>query len=877
MSGAIIVAITTIEETGLVVDVVIPPLAPLVVDIVEPADVVIDVTAPPGAPIIVDAIALAGPPGGPGPPGSPGSAGPAGPQGPPGVGFPDAPSDGALYGRQSLGWHKALPLDGGGLVDGSITTTSFIAATDRMAVAGAANANYQFIIGGQQLGQLQQQSDGTVNFSRWAPDGSFLGPLWQTNPAGVTLFTAPTGDALQAYNATPYSCRIALDIIGFSRWSLGPRGDDGHFRIRDDTNGRDVLTLDHSSGGTTTCAALTIQSGLADPLGPKLFIKSTSSSWPGIELDSGPSTVNAAGYIASFRDGKSRWTMEMGGSTAESGANTGTNFALRPFNDDGTPLPVLLTIQRTGLTTLAGPLTVSGAATFNGASQFNALATLSGGLTFGSQVASAPGDLTKHLLLYDPGFGISVTSARLNLVASSGTIAHVIGGADRLTVTNAAATFTVPLTVNGSLVVGPTGVVTLGVGGNTAASVAIALNTATGQTRTIQWLTANVLRWQMFPANAEGGSNAGADFTLNRYNDAGSGLGSALTITRSTGAMTVGGGLTIQGALVAAATGAANTFITFGNNLSTLTSFVLNGAVGTNRQIVWQTAGVARWNMLAGSGPESGGNIGSAFALVRYDDAGSNLGNVFTVARDTGLFTLSGPLTVSGALTQAGAATFSSLITANLGLTFGSVIGASSSDLTKHIALYGGNVGFSVSSGARFNIVIPSGFSGFFVANGADVAQFNGGGLTVFGNFTVGVAGGSPGLNVGNNTGLVANIYLNAVQGSNSRNIFFQTGGVSRWVTRAVNAEAGSNSGSNFDIARFDDSGTNLGSAMTILRSNGQVTLGAALQVTGAAGFNGTAPLAKPAITGSRGGNAAVAALLTALASYGLVTDSTTA
>lgn len=42
-------------------------------------------------------------------------------------------------------------------------------------------------------------------------------------------------------------------------------------------------------------------------------------------------------------------------------------------------------------------------------------------------------------------------------------------------------------------------------------------------------------------------------------------------------------------------------------------------------------------------------------------------------------------------------------------------------------------------------------------------------------------------------------------------------------------------------------------------------------------GFFNSAPIAKPAATGSRGGNAALASLLTALANLGLVTDSTTA
>ncbi len=39
----------------------------------------------------------------------------------------------------------------------------------------------------------------------------------------------------------------------------------------------------------------------------------------------------------------------------------------------------------------------------------------------------------------------------------------------------------------------------------------------------------------------------------------------------------------------------------------------------------------------------------------------------------------------------------------------------------------------------------------------------------------------------------------------------------------------------------------------------------------------GFSAIAKPTITGSRGGNAALASLLTALASYGIITDSTTA
>ncbi len=52
-------------------------------------------------------------------------------------------------------------------------------------------------------------------------------------------------------------------------------------------------------------------------------------------------------------------------------------------------------------------------------------------------------------------------------------------------------------------------------------------------------------------------------------------------------------------------------------------------------------------------------------------------------------------------------------------------------------------------------------------------------------------------------------------------------------------------------------------------------TLPGALFHTGStAGFFGATPTTKPAVTGSRGGNAALASLLTQLANLGLIVDS---
>jgi len=61
------------------------------------------------------------------------------------------------------------------------------------------------------------------------------------------------------------------------------------------------------------------------------------------------------------------------------------------------------------------------------------------------------------------------------------------------------------------------------------------------------------------------------------------------------------------------------------------------------------------------------------------------------------------------------------------------------------------------------------------------------------------------------------------------------------------------------------------------LTGSGLINLAGNTQLGAQVGFQGTAPIAKPTVTGSRGGNAALASLLTALANYGLITDSTTA
>jgi hypothetical protein len=109
-------------------------------------------------------------------------------------------------------------------------------------------------------------------------------------------------------------------------------------------------------------------------------------------------------------------------------------------------------------------------------------------------------------------------------------------------------------------------------------------------------------------------------------------------------------------------------------------------------------------------------------------------------------------------------------------------------------------------------------------------------------------AGGSPG-----------NVALFGAAGE-QRGILLKRAALNGWAILVQGAT------DDLNIGRWNDAGVFQGNALAINRATGTV------------GFNNTTPpAAKPTISGSRGGNAALASLLTALASYGLITDSSTA
>jgi hypothetical protein len=156
-----------------------------------------------------------------------------------------------------------------------------------------------------------------------------------------------------------------------------------------------------------------------------------------------------------------------------------------------------------------------------------------------------------------------------------------------------------------------------------------------GSFRALLGQTSSVNRWQLILGNnaAEGGSNAGSDFVINRFNDAGTIIDSPLAINRATGQAT------------------------FNGTVTTNTNMTIDGPAGTGRQIFGRTGGVggARWGMVLGSATaESGGNAGSDFVLTRYTDAGAPIDNPLTINRASSNTTIPGAIFTGGNIAMNG-------------------------------------------------------------------------------------------------------------------------------------------------------------------------------------------------------------------------------
>lgn len=217
-------------------------------------------------------------------------------------------------------------------------------------------------------------------------------------------------------------------------------------------------------------------------------------------------------------------------------------------------------------------------------------------------------------------------------------------------------------TVNGNLAV--TGTLTIGT--NTGSEL-LTINGGAGNTRTIQYDSAGVARWvEGTNATAESGSNVGSDYVIQRFSDAGSLIDTPLTITRSTGIMSLSQILTFPTASTSdnSTKGATTAFVvnevtaytaanylpltggtitgnlTVGNGLGG-TVFTIDGAAGQNRAEHFTSGGVLRWVIATNNTSESGSNAGSNLVIQAFSDAGSILSTPISITRANGVVTFS--------------------------------------------------------------------------------------------------------------------------------------------------------------------------------------------------------------------------------------------
>jgi microcystin-dependent protein len=203
-------------------------------------------------------------------------------------------------------------------------------------------------------------------------------------------------------------------------------------------------------------------------------------------------------------------------------------------------------------------------------------------------------------------------------------------------------------------------------------------------------------------ATAESGSNTGSDFEISPRNDAGAALPTAVTITRSTGAVTLTGALTgttatfNDGPVIVDRTGDAAQGV-----------FDARVDAGQNAGMIMRTGASTRWQVVKQGTAEGGSNAGSNFVIAAYDDAGAALSTPVTIIRSTGAVTLTGSLT--GTTATFSGATKSMSATA---IPAGGTAGA----------------GYLFSSTANFGTIFGSGAPTASAARGSLYLRSDGGG-----------------------------------------------------------------------------------------------------------------------------------------------------
>jgi hypothetical protein len=538
-----------------------------------------------------------------------------------------------------------------------------------------------------------------------------------------------------------------------------------------------------------------------------------------------------------------RWTI--GKSGLESGADSGSDFTFARYSDAGSFLGYVVTITRaTGLMSLIGTLTVQGSGVvINTASttlnpNFNSdLLDNEHGAFYlaranhtGFQLAATISDFSAAVRLVTLT-GLSIVTG--SPITAADTILSAFGKLQGQinTVTGAIGTGTVgyiPLytttTTFANSILNQSGINIQANGGQFLAATAHNVNPR-GLVLATDALTS---RWVLGKSGLESGANSGSDYTLARYNDAGGFLGFSVTVNRATGLMSLPGTLTIGGSGVVINTTSTALNPNFNSDLldNEHGAFYLARANHTGFQAISTITGLQ--TALDGKVNNFGNGVANRFAIwfdnttIANSNLYYNVGNVGVGMVPGYQFDVAGSIRYSNQLASTVASG-----TAPLDVTSTTLCVNLNADMLdgQHGAYYrdrANHTGFqAISTVTGLQTALDSKLSGAGTA----------GKIMKYVNSVT--AGDSIMAESGADIIVSGQLFSDVAHNTNVRGFGYRALGLNRWNVGKAGTEAGGNSGSDYVGWAYNDAGGFLREAFRFSRATGDLTLPAAVFVSG--------------------------------------------
>jgi hypothetical protein len=328
-----------------------------------------------------------GPQGDTGPQGLQGPQGEMGPQGPQGI-IAEAPVDTKVYGRKDAAWTRAVNNAGDTMTGGLITPMLNIPGQNNAEIRlnrtgvgswnviwGQKDSNAHWsIVPGDSTAMSAGDLGSDFAIDRYSDTGAILGRALTINRKnGIMTFgrgARRTSALTQAepananFEISKFASGTAAQVVGMTngvlRWvqTLGdPAAEAGA-----NAGSNYVITRYEDTGLTGTPVMRINRASGTLTFGPGAERANVAADLTtGATLDLSKTASGSAAQLVGNTAGLLRWVLRMGDSSAETGANAGSNFSISRYSDTGVGTGTPLSINRAdGRVSIENALTVNG-------------------------------------------------------------------------------------------------------------------------------------------------------------------------------------------------------------------------------------------------------------------------------------------------------------------------------------------------------------------------------------------------------------------------------------------------------------------------------------------------------------------------------------